>query len=177
MSIVSGVVRNLSSKRITSKAGRTFTLHLVELEDGTVVNVGFKQPFSIGDNVKLNVEEKFGELKLIVGGAASSGGGGGGDSGGGAPAPAVKKSFESGRNTKFPVPETHGDYSIIRQNALTNAVAYFNESGSGTKSLDEGVDEIIKIAYKFAEFTSGHRERRLMKELAPKNGVPGSSDD
>lgn len=173
MSTVSGVVRNLSSKRITSKAGRSFTLHLVELEDGTVVNVGFKQPFSIGDNVKLNVESKFGELKMVTGEPSA----GDNSATGASPSGVKKPPFEGGgRNTKFPVPETHGDYSIIRQNALTNAVSYFN-ANKGAITFEAGIDEVIKVAYKFAEFTSGHREKRIVKELAPRNGVPGSSDD
>jgi hypothetical protein len=128
--------------------------------NGESVNIGFKPIFSVGDVVTLNVEEKFGELKMVTAGAATTSA---------SSSPGTKPtSFTGGKNTVFPVPHTHGDMAIIRQNALTNAVNWWNINNTVAMERDEAIEEMIKIAYKFAEFSSGHREERILRETGSK---------
>ena len=166
----SGQVVSLSSDTITSKSsGRTFRVHKIQLDSGVEINVGFKQPFSVGDKVSIPSEIKYGEWKMVAKGVAL-----GLPSSSGTTAPAPRKEYGSGKNTKFPVPKDHGDYSIIRQNALTNAVNLYNGSeDKKTGITDEDIEFVIKVAYKFAEFSSGHREERIQRELRAGSPVKG----
>lgn len=159
---LSGIVKSVSSQLKTAKSsGRSFRIHYAELESGEVINVGFSQPFKVGDSISVDVETKFGELKVTSSSVAP-------DSGTKS-VPVGTKPYapSTGKNTVFPVPNTHGDYAIIRQNALTAAV---NAAGprSATGSDEEYAERVIKMAYKFAEFTSGHREKRIAREQAAK---------
>jgi hypothetical protein len=54
----------------------------------------------------------------------------------------------------------------MRQNALTNAVNLFTSRESSTTDTEDAVEEILDIAYKFVEFSSGQRDVRLAKEAA-----------
>ncbi len=101
------------------------------------------------------------------------------------PAPAItgnKPTYGGGgagaAGRPFPVPKTSGELAIIRQNALTNAVAVINNYGGeldAQLTLDEYTDKIIEIAYKFADFTSGQREVAAAKQLEQSlNGTSGS---
>jgi hypothetical protein len=125
--------------------------------------VGFSQPFKVGDSISVDVETKFGELKVTSSSVAADSGTKGVPMGTKAYAPST------GKNTVFPVPNTHGDYAIIRQNALTNAVAIVSQrSDWRSEDVDTVSERVIRLAYKFAEFTSGHREKRIAKEQAAK---------
>ena len=166
---ITGTVQDVSSQVKTSnKTGKKFRVHYIELDSGEVVNVGFNNPYKVGQSLNLEVEQAYGEMKLVTG-APSSGGGS---------APAPKKdsgSFgarapASGR--PFPVPKTSGEIAIIRQNALTNAVTMFCNGAlefvpnkDEMKSVDELVEEVLKMAYAFAEFSSGNREVRLAADM------------
>lgn len=164
---IKGTVDSVTDKVITSKAGKRFKVHYVVMDDGQEVNVGFKQPFAVGQYVTLDVEQKFGELKML----SSSNGN----------AQAVSKSAPasgsaprpSASSRPFPVPKTSGEMAIIRQNALTNAVTMFCNGAlefvpgkDEMKSTDELIEEVLKMAYKFAEFSSGQREVALASNLA-----------
>jgi hypothetical protein len=152
-----------------ASTGKQFRIHLVELEDGRVVNVGFKQTYAIGDTFDAMCEFKFGEWKPTASGSSSA------PARSEAPATPPKKAWV---DKTFPVPTTHGDMAIIRQNALTNAVNYYNANVGMPSGLaaEEAIESIIKMAYKFAEFSSGHREVRIERELAGKRGKAGSSE-
>jgi hypothetical protein len=70
----------------------------------------------------------------------------------------------------FPLPKTHGDTAIIRQNALTNAVATVadfiaTQPTEKWPDLDTWTDMVITTAYKYAEFSSGQREVNALKKL------------
>lgn len=75
----------------------------------------------------------------------------------------------------FPVPTTSGELAIIRQNALTNAVNFFGANYFSTDpdqpTLAAKADMVIELAYKFADFSSGQREVKAMRELANKPGT------
>lgn len=151
--IVKGQVTELGSKTVTAKAtGKTFRVHNVVLDTGESVSLGFKQLFKVGDNVTLTVEEKFGELKMVHAGTTT------------AKVDGPKMDSSPGtRNVKFPIPRTSNEYAIIRQNALTNAVNYHVGN-----SMAFDPEKVIELAYKFAEFSSGHREERILKEAGEK---------
>lgn len=159
---ITGNVVNVYSKTITRPGKRSFNVHYVELDTGKSVNVGFKQPFIVGQAISVDAEMAYGELKM---GAVATTGGGEVTPIGSAPSSGGGKSYSSGRNDKFPVPTTHGDFSIIRQNALTNAVNTVMNSSEGIVATDETVERIIAIAYKFADFSSGQREVKLSKSI------------
>ncbi len=79
----------------------------------------------------------------------------------------------------FPVPKTSGEMAIIRQNALTNAVAAVHHFYDNQPITDETIvppimfqeytDMIIEAAYKFADFSSGNREVAMANELTNRN--------
>lgn len=65
----------------------------------------------------------------------------------------------------FPVPETHGDRSIIRQNSLNHATSLvvtfldLNKGAYVDGDIDNASDLIIKIARKFEAYSSGTEDR------------------
>lgn len=140
----SGTIEKIEHRnKKTSKGDIKFTYVTVE---GVEYNAGFSNRFpkevSEGDTVEFEWESKFGERQVTSG------------LGPGASKP---KSGSSGK--PFPVPLDHGDRSIIRQNALTNARGVLEAYGVGKWSdLDDIAEEIIRIAYKFEEYSSGQRE-------------------
>lgn len=71
----------------------------------------------------------------------------------------------------FPVPTTSGELAIIRQNALTNAVNFVNAYPLAPDNHNERADMVVELAYKFADFSSGQREVKAMRELANKPGT------
>ena len=146
---ISGTVTALDSKVLTSNnTGKKFRVHYIELDTGDRVNVGFNNPFKVGQNLTLEAEQKYGELKLV--GNAPSGGGG-------SPAPKKADANTGGARTyasqrPFPVPKTSGEMAIIRQNALTNAVTMFCNGAlefvpnkDDMKDTSELVEEVIKM--------------------------------
>ena len=77
-----------------------------------------------------------------------------------AEAPAPTRSFGPPQKV-FPVPLMHGDRSIIRQNALTNAreaVAHLSFTTMPTDA--EYASRIIAMARMFEEYSAGDIERR-----------------
>jgi hypothetical protein len=64
----------------------------------------------------------------------------------------------------FPVPDTHGDMSIIHQNSLANALRFYE---LGVEYGDQDVptkEQVIDLAYEFAAFSSGAHLAKLAKE-------------
>jgi hypothetical protein len=84
------------------------------------------------------------------------------NNGGSGPAVAAPKHYTTAKGylTKvqsFPVPMDHPDTSIIRQNALTNAVKW-----SGGNTVD--VENIIRVARQFEAYTSGQLDAEEQAE-------------
>lgn len=157
----SGKVVNTLSETITKPGKRPFSVHRVVLATGDEVEVGFKQPYHIGDMFNSEVEFKYGKYKEVraLGSAPVTSGGGG-----------VMAAAAAAPGMAFPIPKASKETAIIRQNALTNAVNLYTshletQGAAGIGDWDKAVEHILGLAYKFAEFSSGQREIRLAKEL------------
>lgn len=173
--IKSGKIVALETEGKTSKAtGRSFSVHSVVLEDGTRVEVGFKQPYMAGTYFNRTVEMKFGKL-TDVGPAAP------GETEVLSPSSLSSTSRAAGPTGRtFPVGIDSPEMSIIRQNALTNArelvsalfdmtpanvgVAETASKADRQQYLDARVEDILYVAYKFTDFSSGQREQKLANE-------------
>ena len=117
---VNGVVDNSFNKQKTSKAGKPFTIHYIEV-DGVTISTGFKQEHSNGEMINIAVEEKYKEWQKVPNRS-----GDGLPPIGSAPAPVVRGNFGGGGKAApsrtFPVDPHDGQMSIIRQNSMNRAV-------------------------------------------------------
>ncbi len=136
---------------------RPFKVHTVKLDNGEQIEVGYKQPYTVGQMFNSEVEFKYGkykEVKPLAGAPSTS---------------SATSTPVAATPMAFPIPKANKETAIIRQNALTNAVNAVNQMQSlgltSHKTADEIANEVISLAYKFAEFSSGQREVRLTKEL------------
>ena len=75
------------------------------------------------------------------------------------------RSTVASKQKEFPVPYDSRSTSIVRQNALTNAIKYA-EYRMASEVVREAytVDEIIQTAMQFEEYTGGSLDVRVMKE-------------
>ena len=163
MEVVVDTIKEFDEFKGTSKAGKPYTVNLAVFEEFGVVSLGFNKPDAIGlkagEKVAIEIEKKFGKWEYQrqvdidtpatmttapVAAPRAEGGGRGGY----APKP-------------FPVPDTHGDMSIIHQNSLSNALRYYELVG---KSVAPSVEDVIELAYEFADFSSGKHLERMAKE-------------
>lgn len=137
---------------------------------GTIeAEVGLREPdkglYVIGKQYDIEVEEKFGTMRLK--GIALTGQALGPPQ---APAsggnqPRYKDGKESG-GKPFPLPLLHGDRSIIRQNSSTQANALFDRLFQGKKQDTlKGIDAldhaaaVVNVARVFEEYAAGDKER------------------
>lgn len=170
MSTASFKVEQIDSRTVTTKYGPKNTYTLVG-SDGNKYSFPFTDPaksgISVGTVVSGPVKStKFGfELDpktVTVGGEVVEGA---------SPAPVRPSTGSYGRPEKpFPLPKTHGDTAIIRQNALTNAVATVADFVATRPTeewpdLDKWTEMVITTAYKYAEFSSGQREVERIKAM------------
>ncbi len=178
MTTYSGKIIATNDKQVTPPGRRPFTVHSVTLEDGTTVEVGYKQPYRVGEYFNRDCEMKFGSLKDV--GPAAPGATVGGPSPSPKPYTALAVAAPAGRT--FPVNPESPEMSIIRQNALTNARELVTstfvhqevmdplaDQDVRRKVLDNMVDDIMYVAYKFADFSSGQREVKKAHEMAKLN--------
>lgn len=160
------VVKALSEKVVNTKRGPAKTYSFCG-DDETWYKLGFKPaPFAKGDTIEFEatsgaygMEVDFPSIRVINKGDGSSAPSGGG--GRGAPSRGA-----------FPIAPNDGQRSIIRQNAVTNAREllglYFISSGEPGKrfaTVDEALDEVIRIAQKIELYTTGDKER-IIKEMS-----------
>jgi len=161
METKSGQVINVTEKAVSPPGKRPFKVHSVVLSTGEEIEVGYKQPYKIGQQFNSEVEFKYGkykEVKPLTPGAAPG------------PAVAAVGGASSGP-MNFPIPKSNKETAIIRQNALTNAAnvhAALIKVGAYTAGPNLAED-VIALAYQFAEFSSGQREMRLAKDLVDGN--------
>lgn len=73
------------------------------------------------------------------------------------------RSTVASKQKEFPVPYDSRSTSIVRQNALTNAIKFL---GLLNMTTSPEVDDVIKVAMVFEEYTSGALDLRVMKENA-----------
>lgn len=170
MATYSFEVGQINARDVTGKFGPAKAYDLIGV-DGTKYSFGFKAPNTMGIAVgsvvnAQGVADKYGiklDPKTVrVGGTV--------DETATVPAPAKATPYSGRAEKVFPLPTTHGDTAIIRQNALTNAVATVadfiaTQPTEKWPTLDVWTDMVITTAYKFAEFSSGQREVKAMKKL------------
>jgi hypothetical protein len=177
-------VGEIKIREVNTKRGVAKAFDIVDTA-GTKYQFGFTDPNKVGASVGSTIS---GEVTISTYGLAM-------DPKsvrtGGAPGEAAKPSTTtptsyprtggtSGYKEKtFPVPPTHGDMAIIRQNALTNAVATVadyiaTQDSAKWPDLNKWGDMVIEVAYKYAKFSSGHRETEAIAALQAA-GVPSAS--
>lgn len=197
-----GIVTKLTTRAAVSKAGKPYTKHGVELDSGQEFELdGFKQIYRVGDRVSnVLVREKFRQMTatgvpneglglppLPVKGAPGIAGTT--PTSAPTPSPVVRGGSSSSWSPRgvFPIDPEDGQMSIIRQNALTNAVAVVvplvrevlsenisiaDVAGDREALLDEALssvpDLILKVAYKFQSFSSGQYDKIAAEEVAKK---------
>lgn len=165
MEVVEDKVIEFFVHKFTSAAGKPCSVHKMTLAKFGPVSLGFTKPetlpFVEGDSIVINVENKFGEWQYqgeATAGATVT-----------AATPPAKKAWSGGGGFKaapkvFPIPPKHGDMAIIHQNSLTNAREMvcseeYSEALAMAKSNPltpkEMEDEVIRLAYRFADFSSG----------------------
>ena len=166
MEVVVDTIKEFDEFKGTSKAGKPYTVNLAILDTFGSVSLGFNKPdaigLKVGEKVAIEIEKKFGKWEYVrsvdidtpatmficppVAAPRAEGGGRGGY----APKP-------------FPVPDNHGDMSIIHQNSLTNAIRFF-ELNTGKGVGPPSKEAVIELAYEFADFSSGKHLERMAKE-------------
>lgn len=170
--MVSGIVNNIWTKEVKTRNGMA-SVYLMSLEgEDRTFNLQFKKPgVEVGDEVTFSDKgEKYGEwqvdlssLKIASRGNATSAavipekkaapaGGGGGYSKG-----------------KFPLPIDDGQRCILRQHAFTQASLVFHahyedEMGEGAWNPAESVEQVIQLAYRIENYTSGDDVREEMSK-------------
>lgn len=171
----SGTVVGIYDKDVKTKFGMK-KVYDVKLDNGEFYKNGFKAPLvSLGDVVTVEYESgKYGkDIKALHTSALT------GNTYTVANNPVSKKETVSvaryPTNQKvFPVPNDHGDRSIIRQNSLTNARellchVYNDIPIKNDDTINAIVNKIIEVAYKFEEYSSGDREVKAADEIINKN--------
>ena len=161
---MSYVVENITSKNANTKFGSKPVYSIKA--NGEWFSIGFNKPkFNVGDTVDFLYEDGTygkqvdtktvrvlskgsGEAAPAVSGSTPS-----------ASAPSTGRSFGPPQKV-FPIPLLHGDRSIVRQNALTNAREVVTSLGCDAMSDDEVADRIIAMARRFEEYSAGDIERR-----------------
>ena len=154
------VVANIEAKSINTKFGMK-NKYIVIGADGNKYEAGWKAPtYTPGSTIEANVNvTKYGneitDVRVTSFGAGAA-------TVSSAPAPAASSAVRAVPTASvpaFPLDPTSREISIIRQNALTNAVKsmeiLYGTTPDGLGN-DEFVERTLGIARKFADYTSGH---------------------
>jgi len=156
MTIISGVVQEVSTKDASTKYGvkPTYSFKV----DGKWIKCGFKNPgVEVGYTVDFDgVTGTYGiETKSvnIVSKAAPT------TTSVTSSSTPVAKTYGGGgyKEKVFPIPPLHGDRAIVRQNALARSTdLYIAARGGKSFDLDAGtLDLVISFARKFEAYTAG----------------------
>jgi hypothetical protein len=154
---ISGVIDSIYTKEVNTKRGPANVYHATI--NGHDVNLGFQTKLSQGENVVLNVENKYGGYQLIQGDPTGpttqvSAANASGNNGAVQPRPAAKQAF--------PVDINANGTSICRQSSLNRAVesvvAMMKDGILMLKTEQEYLDKVFEIAYQFTDFSTGQRE-------------------
>lgn len=157
MALISFTVSNTEARNIQTKFGAKQKFILSD-EFGNKYEAGWKNPgIPPGAFVEADMEEnQYGKqiTNIRVKGA-----------GGAVPAPSagpVAASSARPAEPGFPLNPQSREISIIRQNALTNAVATVKDYMGSFDDLVVYTDTVLTIARKYADYTSGHD---ILKQL------------
>lgn len=174
---MSYVVESITNKTVNTKFGPKPAYSIKA--NGVWFSVGWKNPkFNVGDTLDFKFEEsqygkKIDEATVRVlskGSGASTPPVSGTTPAEAAPTPS--RSFGPPQKV-FPVPLMHGDRSIIRQNALTNArEVVIARMPDALRDIVDPDDEelarrIIAMARMFEEYSAGDIERRAAEAGSP----------
>ena len=177
---INGVVTNIESRMVTTKYGNKPVYDVYV--NGDKYAFGFKDPTKMGITTGANIEFDFTAGRYGKDMTATTvkvlG------SGTGAPAtpvaapsrsaPTAAPAASGGKfDCGFPIPVTSEKISILRQNALTNAVkavSDFAASFGVTAELsgDEVIATILHTARAFADYTSGRDAERAVAAVVEK---------
>lgn len=188
MNKVVGTIQKFGSERKTSKAGKPFSVYTVDVDGTTYELKGFKplNGFSPGDTISFMTEVAYGKNQMDPATVQRASGASSGTAGVSSASTGSASSNAGVRNgggyapRPFPIPKLHGDRAIVRQNSLTNAVNLYKSfleipgSGASAMSIDNMVDNIIDVAYKFEAYSTGDREA---EELEKRKGAKGGKDE
>jgi hypothetical protein len=163
-------VENITSRTVNTKFGPkpSYTITC----DGGTYGFGFKKPtFNIGDEINFDFENtKYGnqvlhETLVLV----SSSGGTSAPTG----TPPARGGYASSRpsgmaSRPFPIPDTHGDRAIVRQNALGHATKLVVDAGMFVHATTEEnrpnqamevAKTVIKVASLFEAYACGDLDK------------------
>lgn len=180
-----GTIVNITSKQVNTKYG-VKPVYAIEMSDGQTYDHGFKKVTALpGTQVSFAYEtNKYGK-NVIEPGTMTAGNT--------AAVPTLPTSTtiapprpnNYGAKT-FPVPKLHGDRSIIRQNALTQARELFmfhamaDEDNKGLlffgnklATPEEAVDAVINLAYRFESYAAGDIEAAALSGLTGSDTANG----
>lgn len=155
------VVANIEAKSINTKFGMK-NKYIVIGSDGNKYEAGWKAPtYTPGSTIEANVNvTKYGNEITDV---RVTSFGSGAATVSSAPAPAASSAVRSVPTASvpaFPLDPTSREISIIRQNALTNAVKsmeiLYGTNMGNELTNEEFVASTLDIARRFADYTSGH---------------------
>jgi len=164
-------VASINARPVTTKFGARTAFDLIA-KDGTKYKFKFTNPatMGIGEGSIITATGAVGDYGIELdpksatlrppGTAMETPAGGSG--------PAAATPARTYTTKPFPLPKDHGDTAIIRQNALTNAVATVadfiaTQPTEKWPTIEEWQELVITTAYKYAEFSSGQREVRVAK--------------
>ena len=160
------VVRN------SKKTGNPFKIYSMQLDDGESYELGFSIPegLVVGDTVSFMWDMKYGKRKADEATIRKTASGGGAATNTSNASTTVASTPNSGYAKKssyepkvFPVPATHGDRSIIRQNMLSHATRIVCEGGllvDGKDTLSDAdiAKRVIAMAYRLEKYAPGDRD-------------------
>jgi hypothetical protein len=168
------IVTAINTKVVNTKFGAKDTFNIT-CDDGVNYSMGFSKPkFKVGDTINFVSEaDKYGQkidpatVQVITAGTGAS-----------VPTPAAggMRSGGSGYSPRpFPIPPLHGDRSIVRQNALTNARELVTsiigpdpdshaEWAARQVQFEVLAAEVIRVARMFEDYTAGDIEARVAQE-------------
>lgn len=147
-------------KPVSTKRGMSDTFSF-KCDDGQWYNTGFENPsVNKGDEVDFEFEStKYGNKVKIETIKIKGTSAGGASTVTTTPYRAKPVGSYTPREKVFPVPLTHGDRAIIRQNSVSNAVKVVEVTGFVGKDVNDTVDIIIKIARRLEAYSAGDLER------------------
>lgn len=148
-------VANVEAKSINTKFGPK-NKYIIVGADGNRYEAGWKNPGAApGATIEANINvTKYGNELTDI--RITSFGAGGGSVPSVSTAPAAAPRPLAPPPAGFPLDPTSREISIIRQNALTNAVKSMEILDHAAMTTDEFVERTLAIARQFADYTSGH---------------------
>jgi hypothetical protein len=163
--VVAGVIDSIYDKEINTKFGTKPVYHA--MINGQDINLGFKNPYVVGESVTLNVEHKYGGFQLIQGGAPPSTSnvpGSAASNGSASTPPPVQM---ASKPAEFPVPNNTKGITIARQNSGGHAariVAAMIDAEMINNKADV-LSTFIDLAYEITDFATGQREQKQAEAM------------